>query len=72
LEPTWDRSFGSSIDATFDTTIHGSRGNICLSDGSVSTMSSQALKDQISAILAGARPGDTNVYVKISMPRGTL
>jgi prepilin-type N-terminal cleavage/methylation domain-containing protein len=67
LEPTWDKSYGSSIDANFDTTIHVSRGNICLSDGSVSTMTSLALKDQISAILAA---GATNVV--ISMPRGTL
>ncbi len=67
LEPTWDNSFGSSIDATFDNTVHVGRGNICLSDGSVSTMTSQALKDHISAILAS---GATNVV--ISLPRGTL
>jgi prepilin-type N-terminal cleavage/methylation domain-containing protein len=67
LEPTWDNLFGSSIDATFDNTVHVGRGNMGLSDGSVSTMTSQALKDHMSAILAG---GATNVM--ISLPRGTL
>ena len=67
LEPTWDNLFGSSIDATFDNTVHVGRGNIGLADGSVSTMTSQALKDHISAVLAA---GSTNVV--LSMPRGTL
>jgi len=72
LDPSWNNSFGSSVDATFGTSVHANRGNICLSDGSVSTMTSQALKDHISAILAAAPRGDTNANVTLSMPRGTL
>ena len=72
LDPFWNNSFGSSIDATFGNNVHGNKGNICLTDGSVSTMTSQALKDQISAILSTAPRGSTNVNVVISMPRGTL
>ncbi len=35
-------------------------------------MTSQALKDHISAILAAAPRGGTNANVTLSMPRGTL
>jgi prepilin-type N-terminal cleavage/methylation domain-containing protein/prepilin-type processing-associated H-X9-DG protein len=72
LEPLWSKSALNSIDSTFDNTVHAGRGNIGLADGSVSTMTSQALKDHISAILADARLGDTNAIVQISLPRGTL
>ena len=67
IEPTWNKTILSSLDSTFGTGVHAHRGNIGLSDGSVSTMSSQALKDHIAAILD---TGATNVT--ISMPRGTL
>ena len=67
LDPFWNKYAGSSIDATWDNTVHVNRGNICLTDGSVSTTSSTALRDQISAILAA---GATNVV--ISRPRGTF
>jgi prepilin-type N-terminal cleavage/methylation domain-containing protein len=67
LDPFWNKAAGSSIDATWDNTINVNRGNICVSDGSVSTMHSMALREQISAILAA---GGTNVV--ISKPRGTF
>jgi hypothetical protein len=67
LDPFWNKFAGSSVDATWDNTIHVNRGNICASDGSVSTMSSMALREQISAILSA---GATNVV--ISKPRGTF
>jgi len=63
----WNQYIGSSVDATWETTVHLSRGNIGLSDGSVQTMTTEALREQISAALAG---GSTNVVV--SKPQGVL
>jgi len=69
-EPSWNNAFGSSIDFAFDDSgnnIHGKRGMILLSDGSVKLMTSKEAKDQIAVILAS---GSTNVV--ISKPQGTL
>jgi len=67
LDPFWNKYAGSSVDALWENTIHVNRGNICLTDGSVSTTSSSALREQITSILAA---GATNVV--ISKPRGTF
>jgi prepilin-type N-terminal cleavage/methylation domain-containing protein len=66
LNPYWSSAVGSSIDATWENTVHGERGNIGLSDGSVLTMITPRLRDQISAALSS---GSTNVV--ISKPQGT-
>jgi prepilin-type N-terminal cleavage/methylation domain-containing protein len=63
----WNRFVGSSIDATWENTIHVKRGNLALADGSVQTTSTKALREQIGAALVS---GCTNVV--ISKPQGTL
>jgi prepilin-type N-terminal cleavage/methylation domain-containing protein len=65
LDPHWSISLGGSIDATWDGTIHGERGHIVRGDGSVQKLATFALRDQISAAIAG---GTTNVV--ISKPQG--
>jgi prepilin-type N-terminal cleavage/methylation domain-containing protein/prepilin-type processing-associated H-X9-DG protein len=67
VNPYWNHFIGSSIDATWDETVHGGRGNVALSDGSAQTMTTPVLREQISAILTG---GTTNVV--ISKPQGVL
>jgi hypothetical protein len=57
-----------SIDAVWEKNVHVSKGNICLSDGSVQTTTTRALQELIAAALAA--PGVTNVT--ISKPQGTL
>jgi prepilin-type N-terminal cleavage/methylation domain-containing protein len=64
---SWNPFVGSSIDAMWDDTLHRDRGNIALSDGSVQTMTTLQLRDQISTALAA---GSTNVV--ISKPQGVL
>jgi prepilin-type N-terminal cleavage/methylation domain-containing protein/prepilin-type processing-associated H-X9-DG protein len=63
----WNEAVGSSIDATWENTLHVNRGNIALADGSVQSMNTKELRDQIGAALAG---GCTNVI--FSKPQGTL
>jgi prepilin-type N-terminal cleavage/methylation domain-containing protein len=67
LNPYWNNAVGSSIDATWENNVHVRRGNIALSDGSVQTTTTPALRDLIGAALAG---GTTNVV--ISKPQGVL
>jgi prepilin-type N-terminal cleavage/methylation domain-containing protein len=67
LNPHWNVYLGNSIDAAWDGTVHGEKGNITLSDGSVAKFGTFGLRDQISAALAG---GCTNVV--ISKPQGVL
>jgi prepilin-type N-terminal cleavage/methylation domain-containing protein len=64
---SWNTSLGTSIDASWETTIHVNNGQIGLSDGSVQETTSFQLRDQISAALSG---GSTNVV--FSLPRGVL
>ena len=67
LDPSWSKFLGSSIDAGWDSTVHVRAGDIVLSDGSVQQTGTPALREQISASLAG---GSTNVI--FSKPRGTF
>jgi prepilin-type N-terminal cleavage/methylation domain-containing protein len=67
LEPYWNSFLGSSIDATWEGTLHVDKGNLCLSDGSVQMVNTLELRAQISTALAG---GSTNVV--FSKPRGVL
>jgi hypothetical protein len=66
-DPTWNLGWDSSIDATWEETMHAERGNIALSDGSVQQTTSISLRDQISEAL---HAGSTNVV--FSKPRGVL
>ena len=56
---------GASIDATWEETVHVSRGNIGLSDGSVQGTTTPQLREQIGSTLSA---GSTNV--SIAKPRG--
>jgi prepilin-type N-terminal cleavage/methylation domain-containing protein len=65
----YDRIFttdaGSSIDATFDMTLHAGYGHIVLSDGSVHHVSSAQMKEQIMAAISSGVSSIT-----ISLPHG--
>jgi len=67
LEASWNQYLGSSIDASFDTTmLHGEpNGQILLSDGSVQTMTGFAMKEHIANLL-----GSGIKEVKILYPVG--
>ena len=65
LDPKWSKFLGSSIDATWDRTIHTRKGNLALADGSVQQTKTENLRAQISAALSS---GVTNVV--FSKPRG--
>jgi prepilin-type N-terminal cleavage/methylation domain-containing protein len=67
IDPYWNNAVGSSIDATWDRTIHDGIGNIMLSDGSVRTVTTLQLQEQIASVLAA---GSTNVV--FSKPQGVL
>jgi prepilin-type N-terminal cleavage/methylation domain-containing protein len=67
LDPTWNTYMGTSIDATWEDTLHVRRGNIGLSDGSVQLMTTSDLREQIAVVLAA---GNTNVT--FAKPRGIL
>ena len=67
FEPSWNTGYGTSIDATWESTVHDGKGVIGLTDGSVSMMKSPQFRDQISVILAA---GATNV--SLSKPQGTF
>ncbi len=65
LDLSWSIFLGSSIDATYDNTLHQFQGNIALGDGSVRQVKTGDLRNQISAEIA---TGTTNVV--FSKPRG--
>lgn len=67
FEFSWSAASGTSIDASFDGTVHGNAGNIALSDGSAHEVQNLQLRAQISAAIAG---GSSNVT--FSMPRGVF
>ncbi len=65
VDPHWSVYLGTSIDAAWDGTLHVGKGNLAMTDGSVRTFKTPALRDQISLTLAN---GTTNVV--FSKPRG--
>jgi prepilin-type N-terminal cleavage/methylation domain-containing protein len=65
LDPHWSVYLGTSIDAGWDATLHIHKGNVALTDGSVRSMNTITLRDQISLMLAN---GTTNIV--FSKPRG--
>lgn len=65
LQPFWNASAGTSIDAEWDGTLHKNFGHILQADGSVQYFSTLQLRDHIFAVLAA---GSTNVV--ISKPQG--
>ena len=70
LNPYWNDSVGSSIDAVFSKTLHDGRGNIGLSDGSARTVRNAEFQEQIAAALAGLKAtGGSNSFV-LSLPQG--
>ena len=72
FNPSWNPAYGTSIDATWETTQHDKKGVIALTDGSVNMMRSLQLKEHIASILAAYPRTATNVEVRISMPQGTF
>ena len=64
-DPFWTSEVGSSIDATWENTMHGGNGYIVLSDGSVQHTTTSQLREHIMSALSG---GSTNVV--FSLPRG--
>jgi prepilin-type N-terminal cleavage/methylation domain-containing protein len=67
VNPHWNAYLGGSIDASWDTTMHGERGHIAQTDGSILKLTTFGLRDHISIILGN---GATNVA--ISKPQGVL
>ncbi len=67
LDPSWSVFLGTSIDASWDKTVHVKIGNLALADGSVQSAKTPELVTQISANLA---QGLTNVV--FSKPRGVF
>ena len=65
---TWTPAFGTSIQATWDNTMHENNGYILLSDGSVQHATTQQLRDQIFANVSSST--STNASVTFSLPRG--
>lgn len=66
-EPHWSVFLGTSIDAAWDATLHVAKGNVAMTDGSVRSLKTPTLRDQISLTLAN---GTTNVV--FSKPRGVF
>lgn len=64
-DPHWSMFLGTSIDAAWDGTLHVRKGNVAMTDGSVRSLNTLTLRDQISLILAN---GTTNIV--FSKPRG--
>ena len=62
---TWNAALGTSIDATWDNTLHEHAGFLLLSDGSVQRTTTPQLREQITT---GLSSGSKNVI--FSMPRG--
>jgi len=67
LDPYWNNAVGSSIDATWENTLHVRKGNVALADGSVQTVTTPALRELIAGAMSG---GTTNVV--FSKPQGVL
>ncbi|MEN9677744.1 MAG: hypothetical protein RIS76_3640 [Verrucomicrobiota bacterium] len=67
LDPQWSVFLGTSIDASWNQSLHVANGNLALADGSVQNTKTAALRAQISAALAS---GLTNVV--FSKPRGVF
>jgi prepilin-type N-terminal cleavage/methylation domain-containing protein len=67
FDPQWSLFLGTSIDAAWDKTLHVRAGNLAMTDGSVQTTKTPALRSAISQALAS---GLTNVV--FSKPRGVL
>ena len=65
LDPSWSLFLGSSIDATWDDTMHTRAGNVALADGSVQQIKTEQLRAQIKLIL-----DSTKTNVVFSKPRG--
>jgi prepilin-type N-terminal cleavage/methylation domain-containing protein len=63
---TWNTAVGSSVDATWDDTMHVRQGYVVLSDASVHHTTTGQLKEQVSSALSVG--GSTNVI--FSLPRG--
>lgn len=68
IDLNWNTAVGSSIDATWDDSMHTRRGYLVLADGSVHHTSTPRLREQISAALSSG--GTTNVI--FSLPRGVF
>lgn len=66
-DPHWSMFLGTSIDAAWDGTLHVRKGNVAMTDGSVRSLNTFTLRDQISLILAN---GTTNIV--FSKPRGVF
>jgi prepilin-type N-terminal cleavage/methylation domain-containing protein len=66
-DPSWSIYLGTSIDATWDKNQHRYQGNLSMGDGSVKTVKTLVLRDQISLELAS---GLTNLV--LSKPRGVF
>jgi prepilin-type N-terminal cleavage/methylation domain-containing protein len=64
-ELMWNAAQGSSIDASFDTTMHGSAGHILLADASVHYTTTAQLREYIITALS---TGSSNVW--FSLPSG--
>ena len=62
---SWNTALGSSIQASWDNTMHENQGYIVLSDGSVQHTTTQQLRDHIFSVVTA---NDTNVT--FSLPRG--
>jgi len=71
LDPFWaisaDPTDITSIDVAWENTLHVNKGNILLTDGSVTLIKTPAFIEQITAALAA---GSTNIT--LSKPRGVL
>ena len=67
LDIAWNEAAGSSIDATWEATVHVRKGEICLADGSVQQTTTPQLQELISTALTSSG-GSTNVI--FSKPRG--
>jgi prepilin-type N-terminal cleavage/methylation domain-containing protein/prepilin-type processing-associated H-X9-DG protein len=65
LDPSWSTFLGTSIDATWDKTMHKNQGNLAFADNSVQEVKNEQLRAQILSALA---TGLTNVV--FSKPRG--
>jgi len=65
LDPSWSTFLGTSIDATWDKSLHNRKGNLAFADNSVQQVKNEELRAQILTTLAS---GLTNVV--FSKPRG--
>jgi prepilin-type N-terminal cleavage/methylation domain-containing protein/prepilin-type processing-associated H-X9-DG protein len=67
LDIFWNKFLGSSIDASWEDSIHRNKGNVLTADGSVHQTTTPGLREHISTSLTG---GSTNVV--FSKPQGIL